>query len=47
VSNNHNIGKAVVNALDIRALLTGQPVDVPPSLIAAYPHLKQIVAPGE
>jgi uncharacterized protein YecE (DUF72 family) len=47
VSNNHNIGKAVVNALDIRALLTGQRVDVPPSLIAAYPHLKQIVAPGE
>jgi uncharacterized protein YecE (DUF72 family) len=47
VSNNHTIGKAAVHALDIRALLTGQPVNVPPPLIAAYPHLKQIAALGK
>jgi uncharacterized protein YecE (DUF72 family) len=39
MSNNHNLGKAVVNALEICALLTGQAVDVPPTLIEAYPRL--------
>jgi uncharacterized protein YecE (DUF72 family) len=47
VSNNHNLGKAVVNALDIRALLTGRPVDVPPYLMASYPDLRNISLRGE
>lgn len=41
VSNNHNIGKAVVNALDICALM-GRPVAIPPILLRAYPRLKEI-----
>jgi uncharacterized protein YecE (DUF72 family) len=41
VSNNHNLGKAVVNALEISALIGGRPIDVPPCLLASYPHLKQ------
>ena len=39
MSNNHNIGKAAVNALDFRALLSGEPVNAPPILVQAYPHL--------
>ena len=39
MSNNHNIGKAAVNALDFRALLSGEPVNAPPTLVQAYPHL--------
>jgi uncharacterized protein YecE (DUF72 family) len=42
LSKNHNIGKAAVNSLDIRAIFTGQPVKVPPSLILAYPHLEVV-----
>ena len=29
VTNNHNLGKATVNALELRAFLTGAPVRVP------------------
>jgi uncharacterized protein YecE (DUF72 family) len=42
VGNNHNIGKAAVNAAEFRALLLGEPVKAPPSLIEAYPELKTI-----
>jgi len=38
--NNHYRAKAVVNALQMRALLgQGQAVSLPPSLVAEYPEL--------
>jgi len=40
-ANNHYRGQGVVNALEIRALLEGQPVDVPPALVQAYPRLER------
>lgn len=47
VANNHYEGKEVANALQIKALLTGQKVKVPPLLARRYPELKAIAAPGE
>jgi uncharacterized protein YecE (DUF72 family) len=42
VTNNHNIGKSAKNALDIKALLGGRPVKVPPALMEHYPDLRNI-----
>lgn len=39
MSNNHNLGKAAVNALEIMALLSGKPVDTPGTLVEHYPEL--------
>ncbi len=44
VANNHFGGKAVVNALQLKAAAEGAPVEVPPSLLAAYPVLAAIAA---
>ena len=41
VGNNHNLGKAAVNAIELRALIFGEPTKVPPSLLEAYPQLKR------
>ncbi len=38
VANNHNLGKAAVNALELINLLQGSKVRVPPPLIARYPE---------
>lgn len=38
VANNHNLGKAVVNALELIHLLEGRKVKAPPTLIAQYPE---------
>lgn len=38
VTNNHNLGKAVVNAFELTALLD-RPIDPPAQLVAAYPEL--------
>ena len=43
VTNNHYLGKAVVNALDIKALLAGGKVRGPAILTEKYPHLKEII----
>lgn len=43
VTNNHFLGKAVVNALEISSILRGKPVAVPPSLLAHYPELQDFV----
>lgn len=40
VTNNHFRGQAVVNALQILARLTGDPVDAPPMLVERYPELE-------
>ncbi len=45
-ANNHYRGQGPVNALELRALLTGQPVDAPPELLAAYPRLRSLARPG-
>jgi uncharacterized protein YecE (DUF72 family) len=38
VTNNHNLGKAAVNALELTFLLGAQKVPAPPTLLAAYPQ---------
>jgi uncharacterized protein YecE (DUF72 family) len=38
LTNNHNLGKAAVNALQLESMLTRSLVDAPPSLIEAYPE---------
>ena len=40
VTNNHYLGKAVVNAVEISSILKAEPVPVPPQLIEKYPELK-------
>jgi len=40
MSNNHHVGKAITNGLEITALLTGKPIAAPESLLARYPELK-------
>ncbi|MBU1908496.1 MAG: DUF72 domain-containing protein, partial [Verrucomicrobia bacterium] len=42
VANNHYQGKEVANALQLKAMLTGQPVRVPPALLKKYPELTAI-----
>jgi uncharacterized protein YecE (DUF72 family) len=42
ITNNHFEGKAVANAIELRALLEGEPVRAPPELIDAYPHLRAV-----
>jgi uncharacterized protein YecE (DUF72 family) len=37
VTNNHNLGKAGVNALQLKSMLAHGVVDAPPALLAAYP----------
>jgi uncharacterized protein YecE (DUF72 family) len=39
VTNNHYLGKAVVNALEIASVLKGEPIPAPESLIDHYPDL--------
>lgn len=43
VTNNHYLGKAVVNAIEISSILKSQPVTAPPSLVERYPELKEFV----
>jgi uncharacterized protein YecE (DUF72 family) len=38
VANNHNLGKAAVNALELMNLLDQKKVKTPPTLLAAYPE---------
>jgi len=40
VQNNHFRGQALVNALQLRRLLTGNPPSAPEELVAAYPELE-------
>jgi uncharacterized protein YecE (DUF72 family) len=44
VTNNHFLGKAVVNALEISSILRGQPVPVPPQILRHYPELHEFAA---
>jgi uncharacterized protein YecE (DUF72 family) len=42
VTNNHFLGKAGVNALQLKNILTGRRVKAPETLLAHYPDLNQI-----
>ncbi len=44
-ANNHYRGQGPVNALELKALLSGEPVDAPAELVAAYPRLARCVRP--
>jgi len=44
VTNNHNLGKAVVNAFELRAFLTDKPIDPPRQLLERYPDLAVVVS---
>ena len=41
VTNNHYLGKAVVNAIEISSILKSKPVAAPASLVERYPELKE------
>jgi uncharacterized protein YecE (DUF72 family) len=42
VANNHNLGKAAVNALELAHTLSGKQVGAPAPLVASYPRLQEI-----
>jgi uncharacterized protein YecE (DUF72 family) len=46
VTNNHYLGKAVVNAIEISSILKGEPVAAPQPLIDRYPELKDFARPS-
>jgi uncharacterized protein YecE (DUF72 family) len=44
VTNNHFLGKAVVNAFEMVSLLFGRPVEAPEQLARKYPVLEHVSA---
>jgi uncharacterized protein YecE (DUF72 family) len=47
ITNNHFESKAGVNALELKAMISGQRVSAPPTLIQKYPELRKIADPAE
>jgi hypothetical protein len=47
ITNNHFESKAGVNALELKAMVSGKRVLAPPTLIEKYPELKNIADPDE
>jgi uncharacterized protein YecE (DUF72 family) len=47
ITNNHFESKAGVNALELKAMISGQRVLAPPTLIEKYPELRKIADPAE
>src|SRR5271165_1588773 len=47
ITNNHFESKAGVNALELKAMISGNRVLAPPTLIEKYPELSRIADPGE
>lgn len=45
VTNNHFEGQAVANAIELRALLSGNTQEAPPELLARYPRLAEVARP--
>jgi uncharacterized protein YecE (DUF72 family) len=45
ISNNHNLGKATVNALEFLSVLKDKPVPAPPQLLVSYPELRDFAEP--
>lgn len=46
ITNNHFLGKAVVNALEIKSILNGDKVPAPEPLFQKYPNLEEIAFPN-
>jgi uncharacterized protein YecE (DUF72 family) len=46
IANNHFEGKAAVNALQLKSMITGRPVRVPPILLKRYWELAEIAEPA-
>ncbi|HEU4479225.1 MAG TPA: DUF72 domain-containing protein, partial [Pyrinomonadaceae bacterium] len=46
ITNNHFLGKAVVNALEIKSILNGKKVPAPEPLFRKYPALEETAFPG-
>jgi uncharacterized protein YecE (DUF72 family) len=44
VANNHNLGKAAVNALELISMVEARKVQAPPTLVSHYPELQQLVS---
>ncbi len=47
VSNNHNVGQAPVNAIQIMSMLKGVAVQAPPLLVEHYPELREFAESTE
>jgi uncharacterized protein YecE (DUF72 family) len=47
ITNNHFESKAGVNALELKAMVTGKRVPAPPTLIQTYPELRRFADPAE
>jgi uncharacterized protein YecE (DUF72 family) len=47
ITNNHFESKAGVNALELKAMISGKRVQAPPTLIQKYPELRNIADPAE
>jgi uncharacterized protein YecE (DUF72 family) len=47
ITNNHFESKAGVNALELKAMITGKRVPAPPTLIRKYPELRGFADPAE
>jgi uncharacterized protein YecE (DUF72 family) len=47
ITNNHFESKAGVNALELKAMVSGKRVPAPPTLIKKYPELRRIADPAE
>jgi uncharacterized protein YecE (DUF72 family) len=47
ITNNHFESKAGVNALELKAMISGKRVLAPPTLIQKYPELRRVADPAE
>jgi len=47
ITNNHFLGKAVVNALEIKSIIAERPVPAPPPLFQKYPRLQESAIPEQ
>jgi len=47
ITNNHFESKAGVNALELKAMVSGKRVEAPPMLIKKYPELRKFADPAE
>ena len=46
ISNNHNLGKAAANSIELESLLRGEPVPAPEELVQRYSELADFVCPN-
>ena len=47
IANNHYLGKAVVNAVEISSVIAGVPVSAPAPLVQRYPELLDFTSKDE